>query len=275
MPPKHTAPSVHLRSFSCPHCGALAAQGWFKAFVSRTSDGETPWIIDQDILKRLSETIDESLDREHRTVMEDLHSRAQRLVLGQPFIHDLKNDGVYCRAELANIFVSLCYSCKEIGIWRHEALIYPPHRHEVEPNADLDDEIRATFDEARSVFEASPRAAAALLRLCIQMLCKQVGLKGKKIDDDIRDLVAAGLPVRIQQALDLVRVIGNNAVHPGQLNLNDDRTTAMKLFELVNMVADHQISQPKAIAALFAEKVPEGAKAAIARRDGGATGEAE
>lgn len=79
--------------------------------------------------------------------------------------------------------------------------------------------------------------------------------------------MAKGLPVAIQQALDLVRVIGNHAVHPGSINLNDDRDTAAKLFELVNLIAENQITQPMAIAKLFDEKVPDGAKAAIAKRD--------
>lgn len=194
----------------------------------------------------------------------------ERRALGHPFLSKHEKHE-YVAFELVNIYVSQCYSCDQIAIWCHDSLLYPSIRHEVAPSPDLDADIRADFEEARAVFTASPRAAAALLRLCVQKLCRQLGMPGKKIDDDIGALVTKGLPVAIQQALDLVRVISNNAVHPGTINLNDDRDAAAKLFELVNLIAENQITQPKAIAKLFDEKVPAGAKAAIAKRDGAKT----
>jgi hypothetical protein len=39
---------------------------------------------------------------------------------------------------------------------------------------------------------------------------------------DIGELVKAGLPLEIQQSLDIVRVVGNNQVHPGILDVRDD-----------------------------------------------------
>jgi len=42
-----------------------------------------------------------------------------------------------------------------------------------------------------------------------------------------------------------VRVIGNEAVHPGKLDLKDDRDTATRLFKLVNIIAEQMISNPK------------------------------
>ena len=90
--------------------------------------------------------------------------------------------------------------------------------------------------------------------------------KGRKLDDDIATLVKKGLDVRVQQALDVVRVIGNNAVHPGQIELRDDRRTAEKLFGLVNLIADIMISQPKHVGEMFGS-LPEGARNAIQKRD--------
>ncbi len=77
-----------------------------------------------------------------------------------------------------------------------------------------------------------------------------------------------GLPPKIQQSLDLVRVVGNNAVHPGQIDLNDSQEITNKLFGLVNIIADVMISQPKHIDELYKTVVPESQKKAIARRDG-------
>ena len=50
--------------------------------------------------------------------------------------------------------------------------------------------------------------------------------KGENLNADVAKLVKKGLPVDVQQALDAVRVIGNEALHPGQMDLRDDRPTA-------------------------------------------------
>ncbi len=63
-----------------------------------------------------------------------------------------------------------------------------------------------------------------------------------------------------------MRVIGNNAVHPGELDLRDDKETALALFELLNMIVEVMITQPKKVDEIY-EKLPEGAKEAIERRD--------
>jgi len=146
-------------------------------------------------------------------------------------------------------------------------MISPVSGSVMPPNSDLHKDIQEDYHEARSILSRSPRGAAALLRLCIQKLCQQLGLPGKDLDDDIGTLVGEGLPVRIQKALDIVRVIGNNAVHPGVLDITDDIETASKLFELVNHIAYSTITQPKEIEGLYTTKVPEAQKERIEKRD--------
>ena len=72
--------------------------------------------------------------------------------------------------------------------------------------------------------------------------------------------------MRIQKALDVVRVIGNEAVHPGQIDLDDNTEVANKLFQLVNMISETMISQPKAVDELY-ESLPEAKRKEIAKRD--------
>jgi hypothetical protein len=79
--------------------------------------------------------------------------------------------------------------------------------------------------------------------------------------------VAGGLDPRIQKALDIVRVVGNNAVHPGVIDIRDDKPIALKLFELVNLIAETLISVPKHIANTYETVVPETAKKQIEKRD--------
>lgn len=160
---------------------------------------------------------------------------------------------------------STCRHCSESCYWFSGTLVYPPSEGP-SPNPDLDPEIIEDYNEARRIVDDSPRGAAALLRLCIQKLMVQLGEKGKSINDDVASLVEKGLSVKIQQALDVVRVIGNNAVHPGELDIRDDLDTAMSLFGLVNQIAESMISEPKRIEELYAQ-LPESQREAIENRD--------
>lgn len=127
-------------------------------------------------------------------------------------------------------------------------------------------DVRADYEEARAIVALSPRGACALLRLAVQKLGGELGESGKNIDSDIASLVNKGLDVEVQQALDSLRVIGNNAVHPGEMDLTDDTETATALFTLLNFIVEDRIAQPKKRKAIF-DKLPEGARAAIQKRN--------
>jgi hypothetical protein len=131
---------------------------------------------------------------------------------------------------------------------------------------DMPPDIKTDYDEARNTLSVSPRSAAALLRLCIQKLCIELGEPGKSINDDIGGLVAKGLSPKVQRALDAVRVIGNEQVHPGTLDVRDNPEIAIKLFTLVNFIVDDQISKPKLIDELY-EQLPTGKLQGIKDRD--------
>ena len=94
-------------------------------------------------------------------------------------------------------------------------------------------------------------------------------MPGKNLNNDIGALVSRGLDQQVQMALDAVRVIGNNAVHPGQMDLRDDRSTAETLFMLHNLIGEKMISQPKRVKEVYAT-LPEGARKAIEGRDASA-----
>ena len=110
---------------------------------------------------------------------------------------------------------------------------YPNRGNAPSPNPDMPEDVKIDYEEAASISTQYPRGAAALLRLAIQKLCIPLGGKGKNINEDIQTLVSNGLPITVQQALDVVRVVGNNAVHPGQINV-DDQEVVGKLFSLIN-----------------------------------------
>lgn len=168
---------------------------------------------------------------------------------------------------LPDLAIGQCDHCTRWHAWRQTKLVYPVVSVVPKPNADLPENIQAEYKEAAAVLALSPRAACALLRLAIQKLCKHLGEPGKNINDDIGAMVKKGLPERFAKALDVVRVVGNNAVHPGELDLTDDGESALKLFTFVNLLADAALTQPKNIGEFF-DALPDGAKDAIKRRDG-------
>lgn len=166
--------------------------------------------------------------------------------------------------------IACCSYCKQTTIWLKAPglMIWPQDVSAAPlPNGDMPEDIQRDYTEARSIAVNSPRGAAALLRLAIQKLCKYLGEAGKNVNADIGNLVQKGLPIRIQQSLDIVRVTGNNAVHPGEMQLEEDPQTVSLLFQLVNLIVDNQISQPKAIQDLYS-KLPQAAVDAIKKRDG-------
>lgn len=135
------------------------------------------------------------------------------------------------------------------------------------PNSDLDEEIRADYLEAARILSDSPRSSAALLRLALQKLCKQLGEKGDNINDDIKKMVSKGLNPLVQKSLDALRITGNNAVHPGEISLQEEPERVIKLFELINFIANKMITEPKEIEGFYSE-LPEKAKVAVEKRDG-------
>ena len=70
----------------------------------------------------------------------------------------------------------------------------------------------------------------------------------------------------VQKSLDVVRVIGKEAVQPGVLDLKDDRDTALQLLKFVNAIATQMISHPKNVEAMY-QKLPESKRKAIEARE--------
>lgn len=171
----------------------------------------------------------------------------------------------------SDIWRSHCAHCQKDCYWHdsqdvHGRLLIPSSYGTPPPNDYMPDDVKADYVEAASVLSLSPRGAAALLRLAVQKLMIHLGMPGENINNDIKLLVAAGLPAIIQQALDYCRVVGNNAVHPGELNLDDTPDMAWTMFEMINTIVQLRIAAPKQLEELYAQ-LPQGARDAIAKRD--------
>jgi len=167
---------------------------------------------------------------------------------------------------------AVCDRCGDISFWLKEKIIYPSLSLAPRPHEDIPTEIIKLYKEAREIYNSSPRASSALLRLSMEKLAEILvnNTENKttgSLNENIGFLVKKGMKATIQKAMDSLRVIGNDAVHPGQIDFNDDRDTALKLFNLLNIVVEDRITQVREIENLYNEKVPETKKKQIEERD--------
>ena len=164
------------------------------------------------------------------------------------------------------VHVATCQNCAKHIVWVDDMYAYPDIVAE-EPNPDMPEAVKQLYNEAGLIYNKSPRAACALLRLAIDRLCNELGETDRDINKNIGELVKKGLPASVQQALDVVRVVGNKAVHPGQIAFDvDDVGTATMLMRLLNIIVSRMISEPKEIAGLY-DQLPESVKQSITKRD--------
>ncbi|MGK9200481.1 DUF4145 domain-containing protein [Sinorhizobium meliloti] len=224
-------PLLGRKSYRCPYCGVLASQYWHKVY---------------------SQFAGENIQKKEVGDGKPAFS-AQWPQLPGAF-------------EVDNLALAACHNCAKITVWVGSKLLLPQARTAPAANPDLPADVLSDYEEASAIADQSPRGAAALLRLCIQKLCIHLGQPGNNINSDIKALVQSGLDPRVQKALDVVRVIGNNAVHPGEIDA-DDRETAETLFQLVNLIADKMISEPKHLDDVY-NSLPTGVLEAIDKRDG-------
>lgn len=236
----YVAAVVGLDAFNCPSCGAYAHQEWH-----RTEIREMPW-----------ESIAEpptKLDEIGRIVA-NLHALTDR-------------EATTLTPVVPNVSFSKCGRCKELAIWLGSRLLWPDGGLAPPPNQDLPEDVRQYYNEANEIARASPRAAAMLVRLAIEALCRKLVPGKNRLDNAIRALVGKGLSKRTQKALDVVRVTGNNAAHLGQIDDGDDLPAAETLLRLVNLIAEEVISRTKEVDALY-DAMPVGVRERIAKADG-------
>jgi hypothetical protein len=128
------------------------------------------------------------------------------------------------------------------------SLIYPSISTAPMPHVDLPSECKDIYMEARTIESHSPRAAAALLRLVVEKLCQDLGGDpSKSIYQNIKTMSEKGLPPRVEESLQIVRIIGNESVHPGSINLQEKPETVTLLFQLINIIVQRMITDNETI----------------------------
>lgn len=242
-------PRLRRTAFVCPHCKAHAQQRWFKLGAREIAADKVP-IWDVERAREIAAASGKAATDDEVAARRLARAVVTATESGSPGVH-YDGDNEYM-SPLLNAYISRCFACEREALWLAGKIVFPGRSVEAPPpNEDLPPPIAADYEEAATVLIQSPRAAAALLRLALQKLCSHLLDRSGGIDEMIAELVRKGLSPTIQQALDTVRVIGNESVHPGTLDMKDDFETASRLFALINVIAEGTISHPKHVAALY------------------------
>ena len=241
-------PELNKKHFCCPFCGVLAKQDWSNC----------------DILNSHAHNTLYGFFLEYREGFTGVE--AERIKI---FVKNYRGNVPNIMLEMvpSTLSLSRCQSCYKSSLWISNKIVYPRQTLVDPPNPDIDERIREIYMEAASIVSDSPKGAGALLRLALQELLIQLGEEGKNINHDIGQLVQKGLSPKIQQALDVVRVVGNNAVHPGIISLDDDKQLVNRMFKIINVIADEMITRPKEIDDLYNNILPDAVKDAVNKRD--------
>ena len=241
-------PRLGRKAFKCPHCGAFTTQNWF---VVKVTPIEGDVIARQNLrheeAKEQYFTWEDFYDCEIEEDMKDTELWAYNMYLG-------KEECSEKATKIENSSYSQCLNCKKLTIWLLNKMIYPAV-NTFPKNIDMPTQVAKHYDEANDIFNKSPRGAAALLRLAIEELLNHLGVKGNTLKSKIDKVVKDGIDPKIEKALEIVRITGNHAVHPGKIDFDDNREDAELLFELINLITKEFISKPKEIDRLY-EKLP-------------------
>ena len=120
---------------------------------------------------------------------------------------------------------------------------------ELFPNDDMSEEQKQLFNEAKDIFDISPKAAGALLRCVIERILRDKFPEHSKsclgrILSELKDKNA--LSNEIIQLCKTCKLIGNEACHSSLMIYEDEsREQVELLFELINAIAEELLSKPR------------------------------
>lgn len=224
------------KTFKCPHCFVFAQQKWNQ-------------------VREHAETIADSVGNR---VLNEYYE----IEKGTGITH-YRDKVMLPNSVLA---FCICQSCKKPSLWYKNSLVYPIQNAVEDPNPLMPPEVMEIYNEARSVLNLSPRSSAALLRLGLEILLPYLGADKAKINTMIQQLVEERKAIgRVQKAMDALRVIGNDAVHPGVIDLEgrDDKAVSLALFKITNFIVAETLGSDEMIEDLYSllpERVKEGIK---------------
>lgn len=171
----------------------------------------------------------------------------------------VNNHIYYFTAVNKIIYAKQCKKCLDITIWSvneseqniksEGEILFPKILLLIEPNKDMPDELKSLYNEARSIFYDSPKAAGALLRSVLEALIKERFPQHKNLflgEILNKEDVINSMKNDLLELLKKIKNIGNDAAHPSLLIYEDeDKKNVEYLFEAINIFVHLFISTEK------------------------------
>ena len=163
---------------------------------------------------------------------------------------------IYNRKNLEEMKVSKCTHCESIVIWFEKNMLIPRGTVVQEPPEDIPDKIKEIYIEAGKIFNDSPRASGALIRLALELLLQSINKNNLGLDKNINELIKSSIPDQLIKALTILRVNGNDVMHTGEIKIFEKKDDVAYLFDLFNMISEEMITRPKKLDEYY-RKIPE------------------
>lgn len=229
------------KAIRCPHCNIVAQQEWYQVkFTERLVEGDY--------------YNNPQLDSYYEVI-----EGTGAFVYGESIVRENKI-----------LAFCMCHSCENYSLWANRKLVHPPKSIVKRPSEFMPDDVKEVYQEASSVFEHSPRAASALLRLALERLLPQVGAEKDSINNMIAQLAREKkIMKKTKEAMDSLRIIGNDAVHVGEMIFDKDRDekkVALSLFRLLNRIVNETIESENELQEIY-NGLPENKLNGIKQRD--------
>lgn len=131
-----------------------------------------------------------------------------------------------------------CVVCKKLSFWKNKEMIYPATPSAPTPTDDMPPSVKKIYEEARLIEPHSKRAAMVLLRVCLEKLMAHLQMKGKTLNEKIKNLAKKGVTEEAIRWLLAVKVMGNEAAHIGNIDPNDKEIVEKlnKVFTTINLI---------------------------------------
>src|SRR5262249_736659 len=159
-------------------------QFWFSVHADPLKSDEKPVLATAETIKTLAVGNVEEAEHDRKLKW------AEQMASGRPFLEVRRE---FRNRDVQNVSISYCFSCSQMCLWVDDQLVWPT-RTSPKPELHVVPDEPREYEEASQALEASPRGAAALLRLTIEKLCKELGVSGESLKDDI--------PISVRQHVD-------------------------------------------------------------------------